>query len=129
MSTSNVKTISAAATDALDRVTDKAETLVDSKDKVVSDFKALLAEGEALLKSASGSGDQAMAAFRDKFEDQLYAAKKRFAELEQATVREAKRAAKATDGYVHDNPWTAIAVAGGVGLLVGLVVSSARRES
>ena len=128
MSTSNIKTISTAAADALDRASEQAETLVDSRDKVVSDFKALLAEGEALLKSAAGTGDHAMAAFRDKFEDQLYAAKKRFAELEQATVREAKRAAKATDGYVHDNPWTAVAVAGGVGLLVGLVVSSARRE-
>lgn len=129
MSTSNVKTISAAAADTLDRVSDKADALVDSKDQVVSDFKALLAEGEALLKSAAGTGDHAMAEFRDKFQDQLYAAKKRFAELEKATVREAKRAAKATDGYVHENPWTAVAVAGGVGLLVGLVVSSARRES
>ncbi len=127
MNTSNIKSIPTAAADALERVSDKTDALVDSKDQVVSDFKALLAEGEALLKNAAGTGDHAMIAFREKFSEQLAVAKARLAELEKATVREAKKAATATNGYVHDNPWTAIAVAGGVGLLVGLVVS-ARRE-
>jgi ElaB/YqjD/DUF883 family membrane-anchored ribosome-binding protein len=33
-----------------------------------------------------------------------------------------KAAAKATDEYVHESPWTAIGVAGAVGLLVGLII-------
>ena len=32
-------------------------------------------------------------------------------------------AARATDDYVHDNPWQAIGVAAAVGFLVGLVIS------
>jgi ElaB/YqjD/DUF883 family membrane-anchored ribosome-binding protein len=128
MNTSNIKTMPSAASDALDRVGDKAETLMNSKDQVVSDFKALLAEGESLLKNAAGTGDHAMIAFREKFQEQLAVAKSRFAELEQATVREAKKAATATNDYVHGNPWTAVAVAGGIGLLVGLVVSARRGD-
>ena len=119
--------VSSNSADSLDRVTEKAQNLMESKDQVVSDFKALLSEGEALFKSAAGTGDHALAAARDKFRDQLAAAKERYSELEVATVQQAKRAATATDEYVHGNPWTSIAVAGGVGLLIGMLVMN-RRE-
>ena len=127
MNTTVIKASSNGA-DSLERVAEKAQNLVESKDQVVSDFKALLAEGEALFRSATGSGDHALAAARDQFRQQLATAKTRYAELEAATVQQARRAATATDEYVHGNPWTAIAVAGGVGLLVGLLVTN-RRES
>ena len=32
-------------------------------------------------------------------------------------------AARATDDYVHDNPWQAIGIAGVTGLLLGLLIS------
>lgn len=111
---------------SLDRVTEKAHSLIESKDQVVSDFKAMLSEGEALFKSAAGSGDHALAAARDKFKEQLESAKARYCELQDATVQQAKVAAKATDEYVHGNPWTAIAVAGGVGLLLGMLITNRR---
>ena len=126
MNTNAIKASSNGA-DSLERVTEKAQSLVESKDQVVSDFKALLSEGEALFKSATGSGDHALAVARDKFKEQLETAKARYSELQDATVQQAKVAAKATDEYVHDNPWTSIAVAGGVGLLVGMLITN-RRE-
>ena len=127
MNTPQLKVPSNGA-DSLERVTEKAHNLVESKDQVVSDFKALLSEGEALFRSATGSGDQALAAARDQFREQLAAAKARYCELQDATVQQARRAATATDEYVHGNPWSSIAVAGGVGLLVGMLVMN-RRES
>ncbi len=126
MNTNPIKASSNGA-DSLERVTEKAHSLIESKDQVVSDFKALLSEGEALFKSAAGSGDHALAAARDKFKEQLETAKTRYCELQDATVQQAKVAAKATDEYVHGNPWTSIAVAGGVGLLVGMLITN-RRE-
>ena len=122
---SKVSTIGA---DGLERVTEKANNLVESKDQVVSDFKALLAEGEALFKNATGGGNEALAAARDQFKQQLATARARYIELQAATVEQAKRAVTVTDDYVHDNPWTSIAVAGGVGLLVGMLIMN-RRES
>ena len=127
MNTNQLK-VSSNGTDNLERVTEKAQSLVESKDQVVSDFKSLLSEGEALFKSATVGGDQALAAARDKFKEQLAAAKARYTELQDATVQQAKRAATATDEYVHGNPWTSVAVAGGVGLLVGMLIMT-RRES
>ena len=120
--------IASNGADSLDRVTEKAQNLVESKDQVVSDFKALLSEGEALFRSATGGGNEALVAARDKFREQLATAKSRYCELQDATVQQAKRAATVTDEYVHGNPWTSIAVAGGVGLLVGMLITN-RRES
>jgi len=127
MNTTQLK-VSSTGADSFERVTEKAHNLVESKDQVVSDFKALLLEGEALFKNAAGGGNEALAAARDQFKQQLATAKARYTELEAATVQQARRAAAATDDYVHGNPWTSIAVAGGVGLLVGMLIMN-RRES
>lgn len=126
MSTNPMK-LSSNGADSLDRVTEKAQNLVESKDQVVSDFKALLAEGEALFKSATAGGDHALTAARDKFKEQLATAKARYSELQDATVAQARRAATVTDEYVSGNPWTSVAVAGGVGVLIGMLIMS-RRE-
>ena len=123
----NTTQFKASTNDTLDRVSEKAQHLVESKDQVISDFKSLLAEGENLFKNATAGGDQALAAARDKFKQQLEVAKARYFELQDATVAQARQAATATDEYVHVNPWTSIAVAGGVGLLVGVLIMN-RRE-
>ena len=81
--------------EGLERMTEKARSLVESKDQVVSDFKSLLSEGEAMFKDAAGGGSEALVAARDQFKEQLAAAKARYCELEDATVRQAKRASSA----------------------------------
>jgi ElaB/YqjD/DUF883 family membrane-anchored ribosome-binding protein len=47
--------------------------------------------------------------------------------LVEATRRVSRRAAAATDEYVHDNPWTAIGISAALGLLVGVLLGQ-RRE-
>jgi len=37
-------------------------------------------------------------------------------------VAKTRAAAKATDAYVHESPWTAVGIAAGVGLLVGVLI-------
>jgi ElaB/YqjD/DUF883 family membrane-anchored ribosome-binding protein len=37
-------------------------------------------------------------------------------------VANGKKAVAATDVYVHDNPWAALGVAGGIGFLLGLLL-------
>jgi ElaB/YqjD/DUF883 family membrane-anchored ribosome-binding protein len=43
-------------------------------------------------------------------------------EAEQAALVKAKAAAEATDTYVHENPWQAVGIAAGVGLVIGLLI-------
>jgi ElaB/YqjD/DUF883 family membrane-anchored ribosome-binding protein len=41
--------------------------------------------------------------------------------MQEVAVIKAKAFARTTDGYVHENPWKAIGVAAGLGVLVGLL--------
>ena len=45
------------------------------------------------------------------------------ADIEEALMVRTKAAVKATDGYVHENPWQSIGVGAGLGLLVGFLIS------
>jgi ElaB/YqjD/DUF883 family membrane-anchored ribosome-binding protein len=111
-----------------DRARDMARDVSASKDQLVSDFRALAVEAEKLLSVSAESGGEALDAARLKLNRQLAEARERLAELEAMAVRQAKRAATATDEYVHVHPWQSIAIAGGAGLLLGLVIGSQRRE-
>jgi ElaB/YqjD/DUF883 family membrane-anchored ribosome-binding protein len=82
----------------------------------------VVADAEALLKATAGQGGEALAAVRAKAEESLAAAKEKMADAQAALMVRTKAAAKATDAYVHENPWKAIGVAAGIGLVVGLLI-------
>jgi ElaB/YqjD/DUF883 family membrane-anchored ribosome-binding protein len=93
-----------------------------TKEKLMSDFRIVIADAEELLKAtAQDAGEKAVAA-RAKIEAHLRDAKARLADVEQAVKARAKQAADVTDQYVHDNPWKAVGIAGGIGLLIGMLI-------
>ena len=94
-----------------------------TRDKIIDDFGAVLSEAEDLLKRAGNeTGDRAKD-LRSQVESKLLSAKLRLQELEGQALDQAKYAARYTDDYVHDNPWTSIGVAAGVGFIVGLLLT------
>ena len=93
-----------------------------STDKLVQDFKIVVADAEELLKAtASLAGEKASAA-RERVQDSLHQAKIKLAEAEDVVVLKTKQAARATDEYVQENPWRAVGIAAGVGLIIGLLI-------
>jgi len=101
-------------------MTDSTES---ARDKLVDEFAAVLAEAEEMLKrAATETGDKARD-LRSQIETKLLRAKLALQEIEGQTVDQAKRAARVTDDYVHDNPWQAIGIAAAVGVLVGLMMN------
>lgn len=93
-----------------------------NKDKLIADFKVVVADAEELLKAtASQAGDKA-ADLRAKIQNRLADAKLRIADAEAVLVDKAKRAGRAADDYVHDNPWRSVGIAAGVGLIIGLLI-------
>ena len=97
-------------------------TLEVTKEKLISDFKVVVADAEALLKASAGQGGEALAAVRTRVEASLTAAKSKMIEAEEELLEKTKAAAKATDEYVHDHPWYAVGIAAGVGLVVGMLI-------
>jgi ElaB/YqjD/DUF883 family membrane-anchored ribosome-binding protein len=97
-----------------------------SKEKLMQDMRAVVTDAEELLRATAGQAGDKVAAARERIQANLATAKERLAEAEHAVLEKTKQAAKATDEYVHDNPWKAMGVAAGVGLVVGLLISRGR---
>lgn len=93
-----------------------------TREKLLKDFNLVIADTEELLKSAASVGGDKAGAWRAEVERNLRIAKERLVDLERNAVEKTKAAAKATDQYVHENPWQAIGMTAGVGVAVGLAL-------
>lgn len=93
-----------------------------TSEQLITDFKVVVADAEALLKATANQGGEKLAEVRAKAEESLRIVKARMAEAQAAVLARTKAAAKATDAYVHENPWKAVGVAAGVGLIIGLLI-------
>lgn len=93
-----------------------------TKEQLIADFKVVVADAEALIKATANQGGEALASLRTRAEESLAVAKVKMADAQDALVAKSKIAAKATDDYVHENPWRAVGVAAGVGLVIGLLI-------
>ena len=94
-----------------------------AQEKLLEGMKAALDEAEGFLRdAAAASGEQAQE-LRAKAVESLRATREALHDTKLSVVREGKRVAREADEYVHDNPWQAVAAAGVIGLLVGLLVS------
>ena len=93
-----------------------------NKQKLVSDMKVVVADAEEILRATAGVAGDTMGDLRERFGERLRDAKLRLADAEAALVDRTKAAARATDDYVHENPWRAVGVAAGIGLLLGVII-------
>jgi ElaB/YqjD/DUF883 family membrane-anchored ribosome-binding protein len=93
-----------------------------SKEKLVQDFKVVISDAEELLKATASAAGEKVSVARERVQDSLHRAKVKLADAEDILVQKSKAAARMTDEYVHENPWRAVGVAAGVGLIVGLLI-------
>ena len=86
--------------------------------KLAEDIQTLVRDTETLLRASAENAEDLTEEARWRAEQSLGDLRARLGEIE----RDLKGRAEFLDGYVRDNPWTAVAIAGGVALLVGLLV-------
>lgn len=91
-----------------------------TKQKLVADVNAVLVDAEELLRQAATESGEKAAELRRRAQTAISSAKSRLIDVEEKVAEQARSAAKATDGWVHDHPWTAVGIAAGLGLLLGL---------
>lgn len=97
------------------------DTTHPSKDKLVSDLKVVVSDAEELLKLTAGEAGDKLGDVRVRLAERLAIAKERLLDAEAALVERTKKAAHATDDYVHAHPWQSVGVAAGVAFLLGLL--------
>ena len=98
------------------------EITESNKQKLVSDMKVVVSDAEEILRATAGVAGERMVDLRERIGERLRDAKLRIADAEAALVDKTKAAARATDDYVNDNPWQAVGIAAGVGLLLGIII-------
>jgi ElaB/YqjD/DUF883 family membrane-anchored ribosome-binding protein len=93
-----------------------------STEKLVNDLKTLIGDAEELLKATTSQAGEKIAVARQKIEQSLIEGKKALADAEQVVVNKSKEAAEIADDYIRENPWAAVGIAAGVGLVFGLLM-------
>jgi ElaB/YqjD/DUF883 family membrane-anchored ribosome-binding protein len=98
----------------------------EGKEQMATDLRRLISNAEELLASTADEGGGKLGELRERIKDDLRVARDKLADVEEVVRRRARRAAEATDDYVHDNPWSAIGAAAAFGLVVGVLLGSRR---
>lgn len=89
----------------------------------MTEVRSSLDEAERLMREAAETTGDKATEMREAAMRSLRQTRETLQDTQEAIVESSRQAAKATDHYVHDNPWQAIGVAGIVGLLFGMLVS------
>jgi ElaB/YqjD/DUF883 family membrane-anchored ribosome-binding protein len=86
--------------------------------KLADDLQSLVTDAEELLRATAGVAGEKAAAARDRAEESLRAMRGQL----KSVKRDLTGRARVVGEYVEDNPWKAVAVAGGIALIVGLLM-------
>lgn len=111
-----MNTTSPATEHSMEKLSDMAN------DQLIADFKVVVADAEELLKATANQGGEKLAEVRAKAAKSLMAVKASMMEAQAVMLAKTRAAAKATDTYVHDNPWQAVGIATGIGLVIGWLI-------
>lgn len=93
-----------------------------TKDKLIEDLKVVAQDVEALLRATAGDTAEKIAAARTRAEDSLRSARIHLSEASDELMEQSRAAALATDDYVRANPWQAVGIAAGVGIILGFLL-------
>jgi ElaB/YqjD/DUF883 family membrane-anchored ribosome-binding protein len=97
-----------------------------TNEELAADMKRLMEAMEDLVGAAADSADTRIAAVRAKAEATLAQVRANAEAAKQAIVEKTEEITQRTDEYVHENPWSSVGLAAGMGLVVGLLLSSRR---
>jgi ElaB/YqjD/DUF883 family membrane-anchored ribosome-binding protein len=98
------------------------DALIINKDKFVADLKAVVADAEEILKSTADLTGEKVSALRTRIEARLKDARARLENADVILADKTRAVARATDDFVHEEPWKAVSVAAIVGVALGVLI-------
>jgi len=87
------------------------------------EFQNFVTDLESLISSATSLTGDELSKAREKLSERVAEAKDSLQTVGSDAVSRARDTAKATDEYVHEQPWKSMGVSVGVGFLLGMLVS------
>jgi len=95
------------------------EEIEQSTERLLQDLRAVVQDGEDLLRAGVHDLSERGMAAREKLSGALQSARETREKLEQR----AREGVKATDRLVREHPYQSLGIAFGVGLLIGVLVN------
>jgi ElaB/YqjD/DUF883 family membrane-anchored ribosome-binding protein len=90
---------------------------------VRNDMKTLMRDAQELFREAASATGEKADELRARGMALLEAATAKAHELQVAAVAAGKEVAHETDTFVRENPWKAVAISAGVGVLIGMLIA------
>lgn len=84
---------------------------------LLEDLRTLVSDAETLLRQTDGQVGERVAEVRSRIEEKLEDAREQLHEAGGKAER-LRTAARSTETYVRENPWTAVVIAAGLGYLI-----------
>lgn len=94
-----------------------------SADQLIDDLTAIIRDAENLLRATAAQTGDKVEEIRARAEESVRQAKARLQGIEEEALQHARVMAGEADQYVRGNPWQAVGIAAGVGLVLGLLMS------
>jgi ElaB/YqjD/DUF883 family membrane-anchored ribosome-binding protein len=92
-------------------------------ERLVDDLHTVIRDAESLLKATAAQTGEKVQEVRARAEESVRQAKERLASVEEEALQRAKVLAGDAEQYVRGNPWQAVGIAAGIGLVLGLLIS------
>lgn len=89
-------------------------------DRVIDDLKRVLADAERLFSTATDEAQGRSAETLQHLRDRL-------SRLQDDISTRAREGAQQAEHYVQQNPWQAVGIAAGIGLVLGVLLGRPRR--
>ena len=92
------------------------------RDKIVADLKVVIEDVEELIRATADQTGERITDLRQRLQRKLSDARAALAEQQHYWRERATQQGTAAGQCLRDNPWTPLAVAIGVGLVIGLLL-------
>ena len=92
-------------------------------DKLMKDLRLVVTDAEELLNATAGQTGERIQNVRSRAEQSVREARARLQAAAHDVEQAGEDAIREVNGRVRENPWTAVGIAAGVGLIAGILLS------
>ena len=101
----------------------RGEAQAQARDNLTRDLRNALDDAEELIRLTAEQAGERIAVARNRAKESLAQARVELDRMQVQAVERARQAAQDVDQYVRTNPWKAMALAGVVSAVVGVLMS------
>ena len=102
------------------------QTVDIQREKLMQDLRVVMRDAEDLLRSGGQQTGDGAVHWRERTQDRLAQVRRQLSELQQQAANGVVGAGRSTNEFVQRNPWTAVGLASGIGLLAGFLMNNRR---